>query len=1718
MIHYIKELSQLKQKPVSSYKNYEDVLWVSKFPNETECLDFFRNNTDEWLYVKKPVYPTKPSVPKELENWLLIDVRTYLFKVNKSVLKELLIDDKYVSKEEFLEDNPEIIDKIDEFKNMIWEPFIQEAKRVDEIQALYDRLFKIYQYLQSNSESMELVVSTGLLQWKLSQKEVVERHVLTSIAELKFNSEKAEFTIIPSFKGKVFEYEEDMLLVEHRLTGAINKEIENLLSELNEELYPEINSILQNIVHSLDSKGTYYDTLEIPISLSDIPTISLSPAFILRKKLQKSFQKACQTAIEELQNQTEPSLIPSNLFNMFETSPTKNVDTTETNMETTFKKAQEFYFPLPSNEEQNRIISTLNRQNSVLVQGPPGTGKTHTIANLTSHLLATGNRVLITSQTAKALSVLKSKLPKELQDLSVSLLGGDSTSMKDLEKVVTTISTNRELFDLKSMERTVSKKEMELKNLKSNLSKTKSDLISIREEETYEHQLSSRYKGTAQKIAEIVYNQENIYDWYRVPVTFDTPSTFWEKEKRNAIEYIRLKSIKLETPDGYEQFEYPKIDWDFLEALTSAMKEEAELIESYELLKKNESNELVYSLLSLDNNERDELKVTLQNYKQLVKPLLFSNYPSLGKVIKDIFTNHGYIWEELVNNLSSYLKIIKENKDKFEEDLVSTENITTQELKKMFEDLHEHVSNGGTLGNFLFRPKIVSQYKSKLQTVKYNSAEIKTVNQIEILHAYAQYKYSKEKIEGLLVPNFISLDSINKQMVYLEFENVLSQIELVLEIHQWRNKLIKDYTFLTIDTFNEEMADSLSQNIEIFDIKQNLKEKSELIDQVREMVRSKITEKSHPLYQELLDTIEQRNSNTFRTLHEQYLHYQEVMQRDSSLKNIFIELNIHSSTLVKTLEETFASPIWSQRFIEWDKAFEWKQAQNWVREFSMKDETTLSIQFDQIEKNIKDTVIEIGSTKAWISMLSNMTETQSKHLKAWVKAVKNVGKGTGKNAARYRADAQMHMENCMEAIPAWIMPLNQVYDNFEIRSNLFDVIIIDEASQSWHDALLLKFMAKKLIIVGDDKQISPTNIGITDQDILKLQTKYFKDIDFPFGRDLNLNTSFFDVAYIMFKDTITLKEHFRCMPEIIGFSNKISYQSKPLIPLRQYPANRLEPVKSIYLPHGVREGSSQYAYNEIEAEEIVKQIKNCIEDPRYADKTFGVISLLGANQAKLIQSMLLKELGAELMEERKIICGDAYAFQGDERDIIFLSMVVAKNGSTRIVSAADDKTRQRFNVAVSRAKDQLWVVHSISINDINNRNCLRYQLLSYIVDPLKEETESNREKCESGFEKSVFDAITAKGYRVIPQYNVANYRIDLVIQGEKSKLAVECDGDHWHTSVEDRERDFLRERVLQRAGWTFWRVLGSTYYNNPENALESLWEKVDEMGIRPYVEWAQNQSDINKTSTISNEEQRFKEETQPENSLENQIVYKRNLYVEENQSVNHDTNFHRQIAKEKIVTDDTSSINPTQQLKIDLQETDNLNLYTNEQYENYKKLLRSEGFEVLQDQPPSGNLYVVGTEHLERELEYIAPRNNSFTFYKDGTSVSNGEPVWGIFFDPLLVASSEEGRLENISLGSQDFPITSNTLTKVITNDKLKLISLSLSSNLSVEEMLKELDHQGIEILDYRKQTETIWVIGDKNLQETLTKFRQHKIVFRYMKNGNATTTNRPAWFAKAKN
>jgi hypothetical protein len=150
-----------------------------------------------------------------------------------------------------------------------------------------------------------------------------------------------------------------------------------------------------------------------------------------------------------------------------------------------------------------------------------------------------------------------------------------------------------------------------------------------------------------------------------------------------------------------------------------------------------------------------------------------------------------------------------------------------------------------------------------------------------------------------------------------------------------------------------------------------------------------------------------------------------------------------------------------------------------------------------------------------------------------------------------------------------------------------------------------------------------------------------------------------------------------------------------------------------------------------------------------------VISLQGHDQAKLIESMLRETLGEEEMITRKLICGDAYSFQGDEWDVIILSMVAADNMPIGPLVKRSDL--QRFNVASSRVRDQMLLFHSVDLNRLNP-NCARYRLLQYCLDPqrVQREIEEVEDLLEFQFEIDVYQLISARGYRVTPQVKVGN--------------------------------------------------------------------------------------------------------------------------------------------------------------------------------------------------------------------------------------------------------------------------------------------------------------------------------------------------------------------------
>lgn len=375
------------------------------------------------------------------------------------------------------------------------------------------------------------------------------------------------------------------------------------------------------------------------------------------------------------------------------------------------------------------------------------------------------------------------------------------------------------------------------------------------------------------------------------------------------------------------------------------------------------------------------------------------------------------------------------------------------------------------------------------------------------------------------------------------------------------------------------------------------------------------------------------------------------------------------------------------------------------------------------------------------------------------------------------------------------------------------------------------------MVVGDDKQIMPEAVGIPLDIVNRLKQEYL--YDFEYASSFLPDNSLFEHAKLRSgKNLITLREHFRCMPEIIKFSNDLCYAETPLIPLRQYTSNRLIPLEHVFVENGYREGSGNSVVNPPEATAICNKIYDICRDEAYRDKSIGVVVLQGEQQAKLIQQKMLMTLPAEEIEGRGIICGNPYHFQGDERDVIILSMVAALNERNGTLSKPADELR--FNVATSRARDQMILFHSVRRQDVSP-NCLRARLLDFfeeipvskiasvdISDLEYHAYQDNRlqvkppKPFDSWFEVDVGLELMRKKLNVFPQYKVAGKRIDFVIESHGYQLAIECDGDYWH-GPEQYDQDMFRQRQLERCGWEFFRIRESAFYYDKNKCLEDLW-------------------------------------------------------------------------------------------------------------------------------------------------------------------------------------------------------------------------------------------------------------------------------------------------------
>ena len=408
----------------------------------------------------------------------------------------------------------------------------------------------------------------------------------------------------------------------------------------------------------------------------------------------------------------------------------------------------------------------------------------------------------------------------------------------------------------------------------------------------------------------------------------------------------------------------------------------------------------------------------------------------------------------------------------------------------------------------------------------------------------------------------------------------------------------------------------------------------------------------------------------------------------------------------------------------------------------------------------------------------------------------------------------------------------------------FDVVIFDEASQVLpEDAIPAIERARQVIVVGDRLQLPPTTFfqgGVGDDD-----DNLDDDDDTPAdafeGRESILDVMVGQVGPGIAERYLSVHYRSRC-ESLIRFSNHAFYDNRLLTFPGPDPGAPC--VRDVYLPDATYDAGGT-RQNRREAERVADIVFELMETLPDGDSV-GVVALSRA-QADLIENLIeqgrlirrhLDERFGEDVRERFFV-KNLENVQGDERDHMILSIGYGRTPAgaapNRFGPINNEGGERRLNVAVTRARKSMTVVHALRPEDITSTTPGAQQLrryLEYARNPLTalDANVTGTGEPESPFEEAVLAALRGRGHRVEAQVGVSGYRIDLAIlsqDGGGYDLGVECDGATYHRSPAARDRDWLRQQVLEDLGWRIHRVWSTAWIRDQESEIAAIEEALE---------------------------------------------------------------------------------------------------------------------------------------------------------------------------------------------------------------------------------------------------------------------------------------------------
>ncbi len=1047
-----------------------------------------------------------------------------------------------------------------------------------------------------------------------------------------------------------------------------------------------------------------------------------------------------------------------------------------------------------ADSSQIEAIEMVKTGRSFVLQGPPGTGKSQTITNIIAECLHDGKKVLFVSEKLAALSVVYDKLKQAgLEEFCLELHSHKANKKEVINELCKTLRADRSAVSSRADAEVQAKAKLQ-------------------------EQLDAYAEELHKPIPIINRSLYQLYDAHsahrKAPDLDLTLNDIANKDEAYLNEAINLLG-------QYEEYiptigqDYRKNEWFGYKSEKATYEAQSKLRQDLQVI----SNGL-RDVISESDSINVEYSLKMNTLSEVGRVIQLLNILSASAFLRPVM-----LTAENVNVLSSFSKNMAE--------LCQQIIPIREKLNGIFEE-GIYKLNGQENYNKLI--KLYSGLFSRLFNADYKSmiAEIRLASKTGKKPSYADaqdYMKSLMDYQGLVgqfeeeknkVTSLLNSDILNVDTNWTQFGSELDLINRCFEsgLSCGNIAIMADEAFVSSKPVFSSHANVLAGAINSF---------TEVLTGLQNDFDSNYVSFESMSLSSLLAKIEQC-MNSFDKVDNWirfYILLKQLAERDLlSYVNCAIENGVKQDQVVAAYQKLFYKQ-WINHVIYEKPVFAnfTRIAQDRaVEQFSQKDRLQFEISKAQIkaELSAKRPSLDMMAGGSEVSILLREGEKKRKQ-----KSIRKLLDEAG---------------NLVQVIkPCFLMSPLSVSTFLSDNGITFDTVVFDEASQIFpQDAIGAIYRGKQLIVVGDSRQMPPSNFFNSSVEI---------DDDDEETGDVTDFESILDLCSTSLPQ-LRLKWHYRSRYEqLITFSNKNFYDNT----LVTFPSSTIDHEGigvDYYHVDGLFDRKSHT--NRKEAEFIVDLIyKNIDLHPK---RSLGVVAFSVAQQ-DLIERLLSKRRQEDSSKEwffkRDDVAKEPFfiknleTVQGDERDTIIFSVAYGKDSQGRLLHNFGPLNRaggeRRLNVAVTRAKKNVQLVSSMHATDIDlgRTSAEGARLLREYLDyaehgevALERSISVNPfEQFDSEFEMDVCDFLRDHGFTVDTQVGCSGFRIDLGLKKPDSSdyvLAIECDGATYHSSKNARDRDRLRQEILEQMGWRFYRIWSTDWFRNTAVEKERLLKTATE--------------------------------------------------------------------------------------------------------------------------------------------------------------------------------------------------------------------------------------------------------------------------------------------------